>query len=69
MYSLVSRIRLVSTDAVLGEAEAAMAAILDAYRAPNLPIEKLHEVSLKEFRDPLRAFSEACREELKSLKQ
>ena len=42
-----SRIRLVSTDAVLGEAEAAMAAILETYRAPNLPIEKLDRIAIK----------------------
>src|SRR6476646_3827396 len=39
-YSLVNRIRLISSDDVLHEAEAAMQNIIATYRAPNLPIEK-----------------------------
>jgi hypothetical protein len=68
-YSLVNRIRLTSSDAVLHEAEAAMQEIIATYRAPNLPIEKFREISMDTSRDPLRAFSEACRDELKSLKK
>jgi hypothetical protein len=68
VYSLASRIRLVSDDAVVREAEAAIKALLDLYRAPNLSIEKLREMSPAELQDPLRPFSEACRQELQSLK-
>ena len=68
-YSLVNRIRLTSSDAVLHEAEAAVQQIIATYRAPNLPIEKFREVSMDRSRDPLRAFSEACRDELKSLQR
>jgi hypothetical protein len=68
VYSLASRIRLVSDDAVVREAEAAIGAILEMYRAPNLSIEKLREMSVTELQDPLRPFSEACRQELRSLK-
>ena len=68
-YSLVNRIRLTSGDAVLHEAEAAMHEILATYRAPNLPIEELHEMSMDSAHDPLKAFSEACRDELKSLQK
>jgi hypothetical protein len=67
VYSLASRIRLVSDDAVVREAEAAIKALLDLYRAPNLSIEKLREMSPAELQDPLRPFSEACRQELQSL--
>jgi hypothetical protein len=66
-YSLVNRIRLMSSDAVLHEAEAAIQKIIATYREPNLPIEKFREISMDRARDPLRAFSEACRDELKSL--
>jgi len=66
-YSLVNRIRLISSDAVLHEAEAAMQNIIATYQAPNMPIEKFREISMDKSRDPLRAFSEACRDELKSL--
>jgi hypothetical protein len=68
VYSLASRIRLVSADAVVEEAEGAIRAILETYRAPNLTIEALREMSVAELHDPLRPFSEACRRELEALK-
>jgi hypothetical protein len=68
-YSLLSRIRLTSPGAVLREAEAAIQQILDAYRAPNLTVEKLRVLSLTELQDPIKAFSEACRDELRLLHQ
>ena len=68
-YTLVNRIRLTSCDAVLHAAEAAIQEILAAYRAPNMPIERFREISLAEIHDPLKAFSEACRDELKLLQQ
>ena len=68
-YTLASRIRLTSSDAVLHAAEATIQEILATYRAPNLPIEKLREISLAEFHDPLRAFTDACRNELRLLRR
>jgi hypothetical protein len=68
-YTLVSRIRLTSCDAVLHEAEAAIQEILATYRAPNLPIEKFREITLSKIHDPLKAFSEACRYELQMLRE
>ena len=68
-YTLVNRIRLTSCDAVLRAAEGTIQEIVATYRAPNLPIEKFREISLAEIHDPLRAFSEACRDELKLLQQ
>src|SRR5262245_56412549 len=68
-YSLLSRIRLTSQEAVLREAEAAIQGILDTYRAPNLTIDKLREIPLAKLHDPIKAFSEACRDELNSLQR
>jgi hypothetical protein len=68
-YTLANRIRLTSGDAVLHAAENAIDEILARYRAPNLPIEKLREISVAAFDDPLRAFSDACRQELQSLRE
>jgi hypothetical protein len=69
-YALVNRIRLVSTDAVLQAAEAALEEIFERYRGPNLPVEKIRELSsLKSFHDPLQPFSEACRIELRALQR
>jgi hypothetical protein len=68
-YTLVNRIRLISSDAVLQAAEAAIQEILATYRASNIPIEKLRDMPLAEIHDPLKAFSEACRSELQLLRQ
>jgi hypothetical protein len=68
-YSLLSRIRLVSNASVLREAEAAIQQILETYREPNLTVEELKGMSLAELHDPIKAFGEACREELNSLQQ
>ena len=69
-YSLVNRIRLTSSEPVLRAAEAAIDEIFEKYRSPNVPIEKLRQMSLeKDLHDPLKAFSEACRDEIKSLQR
>jgi hypothetical protein len=68
VYSLASRIRLVASDGVFEETENVLEAIVETYRAPNLTIEKLREMSLAELHDPLRRFAAACRLELESLK-
>jgi len=68
-YSLLSRIRLTSQEAVLREAEAAIQGILDTYRAPNLTIDKLREIPLSQLHDPIKAFGEACRDELNSMQR
>jgi hypothetical protein len=69
-YALVNRMRLVSTDAVLEAAESALEEIFERYREPNLPVEKIRELSsIKSLHDPLKAFSEACRNELRSFQR
>jgi hypothetical protein len=68
-YTLVNRIRLTSSDAVLHAGEAALQEILGRYRAPKIPIEKLFDMPLAEIHDPLKAFSEACRYELQLLRR
>jgi hypothetical protein len=68
-YSLLSRIRLASPGPVLREAETAVQDILETYRQPNLTVEKLRAMTLTELHDPIKAFSEACREELNALQR
>ncbi len=68
-YTLMNRIRLTSSDAVLQAAEAAVQEILATYRSPNLPIEKIRDLSLAAAHDPLKAFSDACRRELLLVRQ
>ena len=69
VYTLVNRIRLTSSDAVLHAGEAAIQEILARYREPKIPIEKLRNMTLAEIHDPLKAFSEACRDELQLLRR
>src|SRR4030095_11410887 len=69
-YALVNRIRLISSDAVLQGAEAELEELFERYRGANLPVEKIRELSsIKSLHDPLTAFSEACRNELRSLQR
>jgi len=65
MYSLVGRIRLTAGDKVLLAAEKVMETIVDSYNRPPIKFEDVYKVWRKEHIDPLKEFTEACREELK----
>ena len=69
IYSLVNRIRLSASDAVLAAAERALEAITEQYFKPNLSLEELHALTHDgAIADPLKSFAEACRAELKSMR-
>ena len=65
MYSLVGRIRLTAGDKVLLAAEKVMETIVDSYNRPPIKFEDVYKEWRKEHIDPLKEFTEACREELK----
>jgi hypothetical protein len=68
IYALLNRIRLCASDAVLAEAERALAAITEQYFRPNLSLEQLRALIRDAANaDPLKSFAEACRAELKSI--
>jgi len=68
IYSLLNRIRLCASDAVLAAAEGALAAISEQYFRPNLSLEQLRALIRDGANaDPLKSFAEACRAELKSM--
>ena len=68
IYSLLNRIRLCASDAVLAAAEEALAAIAEQYFRPNLTLEQLRTLIRDGANaDPLKSFAEACRAELKSM--
>jgi len=67
MYSLVGRIRLVGTDKVLLAAEKVTETIVDSYRRPPVTFEDVYKVVRESHVDPLKEFTEACREERKSM--
>jgi hypothetical protein len=66
LYAMVSQMRVISSPAVVQNAEKVARAILDTYFEPNITLRELHEHMKSQGLDPLRDFSEACREELAS---
>lgn len=66
IYSLISRMRLFAPNTIIRAAEAAMQQLLVTYRAPNRNLEDLEIVPFDTI-DPLRSFSEACRDDLGSV--
>jgi hypothetical protein len=68
IYALLNRIRICASDAVLHEAEQALASIAEQYFSPNLSLEQMRALVRNGAKaDPLRRFAEACRAELRSL--
>ncbi len=67
LHSILNRIRLRSSEAVLAAAESAATQIVERFLDPKLSGEELREVVLTRPHDPLKQFSEACRLELQRL--
>src|SRR5258708_9412281 len=69
VYALVSRMRVLSSPAVIRKAEAVVRMIVETYRAPNRTSPELQELLSSHAIDPLRAFSEECRAEWQDLQE
>ena len=67
VYALISRMRVQSSSGVVEKAEAVVHMILDAYFAPNKTFPEFRDLMNGRTADPVRAFSEECREELSRL--
>jgi len=67
VYALIGRMRVLSSDAVIEGAEAVARKIIDTYFSPNRTFPELRELMNSRAMDPLREFSEACRNELRAL--
>jgi hypothetical protein len=67
VYSLVGRIRLVSNDTVLAAAEKVVDSIVDSYHRPPTAIDDVIRLARESHFDPLKEFTEACREERKAM--
>jgi len=65
LYALVSRMRVLSSQRVVDQANTVMRLIMDAYRAPNRTLLEEAERMETGGLDPLLDFSEACRDELR----
>jgi hypothetical protein len=67
VYALISRMRVVSSSAVIEKAEAVVRLIIDTYFTPNKTFSEVRELLNCHAVNPLRAFSEECRAELHAL--
>jgi len=68
VYALINRMRVLSRSDVVEKAEAVVRTIVDTYFALNKTFPELRELMDSDAIDPLRAFSEMCRAELRAPK-
>jgi hypothetical protein len=69
VFALQNRIKLVASDEVVEASDATMKRILQQYFNTNMTRDQLRELALtRTGDDPVKAFSKACRAELKSLR-
>jgi len=68
LYAMVSRMRVRSSPRVIETAEKIALTIVETYFTPNRTLREVYDMLNSERMDPLRGFSEACRDELRSLR-
>ncbi len=68
IYAMVSRMRVRSSPRIVEQAERVGDKIIAAYLAPNKDLRELRDMMKSEGMDPLRGFSQACRDELRPLR-
>src|ERR1700754_1656077 len=64
VYALISRMRVLSSPAVIEKAEAVVRMIVDTYFAPNKTFPEVRKLMDSRAIDPLRIFSDECRTDL-----
>ena len=64
LYALVSRMRVLSSPQIVASADHVIRMIIETYLAPNKTFHDVRDILENEAMHPLRAFSNACREEL-----
>jgi hypothetical protein len=65
IYATLNRMRVLSSPKVVAEADNALRMIINTYAKENTTFSGIRQSISHGFPDPLRAFSEACHEELK----
>jgi hypothetical protein len=68
LYAMISRMRVLSSPKVVGDADRVARLIIETYLAPNKTFRDARDMVKSHAVDPLRDFSEACREELHRLR-
>jgi hypothetical protein len=64
LYALVSMMRVISSAPIVESANQVVRLIANSYLSPNKTLGELHQMVDSDSIDALRAFSDACREEL-----
>ncbi len=67
LYALVSRIRLYASAPVIEAAQAFAALVTQRYGAAGISLDELRNAAIAPHIDPLHAFSDRCREELREI--
>jgi hypothetical protein len=65
LYALVSKMRVLSAPRIVETADRVVRVIIETYLAPNKTFRDVVEILDNEAMNPLREFSNACREELR----
>ncbi|HUO91071.1 MAG TPA: hypothetical protein VMU08_18005 [Rhizomicrobium sp.] len=71
LYAMVSRMRVLSSPKVIEAADGIVHLIVDTYFAPNKTLRDIRQLMQSPHSqdiDPLRKFSEACREDIQTLR-
>jgi hypothetical protein len=66
LYSKIGKMRIQSSSQVVASAESAARTIMETYLAPNKTFPQLQDEISRHNLDPLRDFSDVCREELRN---
>jgi hypothetical protein len=64
-YALVSRMRVLSSPRIVKNADRVVRVIIQTYLAPNKTFRDVEEILDNDAMNPLREFSNACREEMR----
>ncbi len=67
LFAMISQMRIVSSARIFEDADKVARLIMETYVAPNKTFADLESTVEGHMVDPLRRFSEACREELQAL--
>lgn len=63
LYSLASRIRLVSSEEVVLEADEVIETVIESYSSAPTTFQEIYDQHVKTDSNPLQAFAQACRDE------
>jgi hypothetical protein len=67
LYALVSRMRVRASKAVIHNADTVVRRIIETYLGPIVTLQDIEKALVHDELDPLRDFSDACREELQMI--